>query len=170
MNPECQIMWLLLHYNYWWYSVASLDGSSRALEGVKWKLAHQVPCGKPHLLKKAGKLQGYQSPKCESRESTVVTNIQKFLGKRQFEGKGIQGVNPAWWAVHRKRAFVLNYFASKILHPCFVSKYAYLSSANSLQSSGRTELWVPVIQASHLWAGSRAAFPIVTQLSCWLSF
>lgn len=52
--------------------------------------------------------------------------------KGELEDLGIHGVNSACWAVHKKSALVLDYFASKILLPSFISYDACLSSAKSL--------------------------------------
>lgn len=91
--------------------------------------------------------------------STTATTC-KSLGKGELEGQGIQGVNSAWSAVHKKLALVLAYFASEILHPCFISYDAYLSRAKSFMGGQSYEcLWK---DQNSLFCGDLAA--LLTQL------
>lgn len=134
--------------------MTSLDRASRDEEGKKWKFAvvedALVTKWESHLLKKATKLQGSQNSGCESRESTTATSICKYLVKGELEDLGIHGVNSACWAVHKKSALVLDYFASKILLPSFISYDACLSSAKS---------WVGrVMSACKLWKDQNSLF------------
>lgn len=81
--------------------MTSLDKGSRALEGVKWKLA--VVDGALITVWRATtpghqKVQGYESSTCESREREVLYCSYQRMQIPRGEGvwrKGVKGVNSA---------------------------------------------------------------------------